>query len=114
MKPLSEIPICSYARLSEEEKKSLAHYIVNGNAEISRQAMHIGCQCTMLESREAALPQVDALMAAGWTFELPDVSGPEPWQWYWRRPARRKGKKGRKFLSTNQAFNAMLRGAKSD
>jgi hypothetical protein len=61
------------------------------------------------ESRMSTLPQVDALLAAGWKFELPAVHDSEPWQWYWRRPARRKGSKGRLFLSTNQAFNALQR-----
>lgn len=61
------------------------------------------------DGRMDALPQVDALMAAGWKFEIPSPSGTEPWQWYWRRPPRRKGSKGQLFLSTNQAFNAMTR-----
>lgn len=61
------------------------------------------------EGRMEAMPQVDALMAAGWKFEIPSQSGTEPWQWYWRRPPRRKGTKGRLFLSTNQAFNALKR-----
>ena len=62
------------------------------------------------EGRMSTLPHVDALMAADWRWELPQsVSDPEPFQWYWRRPPRRKGSKGRLFLSTNQAFNALRR-----
>lgn len=40
--------------------------------------------------------------------ELPDQNDPEPWQWYWRAP-KKPGyrKRGRKYLSTNQAFNAL-------
>jgi hypothetical protein len=53
--------------------------------------------------------QVSALLAAGWRFELPGDDS-EPWQWYWRAPPKRKGSKGRKYLSTNQAHNALLRG----
>lgn len=69
-----------------------------------------------LELRANSMPQVDALIAAGWKFELPEIvnrkegetrMGTEPWQWYWRSPAKRKGSKGRKYWSTNQAFNAL-------
>lgn len=57
----------------------------------------------------ACMPQVEALLAAGWRFELPDVPDPDPWQWYWRRPPRRKGSKGMFFWSTQQAYNALMR-----
>ena len=53
--------------------------------------------------------QANDLLAAGWRFELPDVSDPEVWQWYWRAPPKRAGGKGRKYLSTNQAWNALQR-----
>lgn len=74
-----------------------------------------------LESRRNSLPQVDALLQAGWKFELPEIvnhnppkhdwskTETEPWQWYWRAPAKRKGSKGRKYQSTTQAFNALKR-----
>jgi len=63
----------------------------------------------MLEARAKAVQQCDALIDAGWRFELPELVNnwkngeSEPWQWYWRRPPRRKGK-GMKFWSTNQAY----------
>lgn len=77
-------------------------------------------QESILESRNAALPQVDALLQAGWRYELPEIVNrkegeppakhfTEPWQWYWRAPSKRKGHPGRRYLSTNQAFNAMNR-----
>lgn len=72
---------------------------------------------TMLEVRANCMPQVDALIAAGWKFELPEIVnrregdpariGTEPWQWYWRSPPKRKGSKGRKHWSTQQAYNAL-------
>lgn len=62
-----------------------------------------------LESRNNCLPQVDALMAANWIFELPPIPDPEPWQWRWRRPSKRKGMKGRLFASTGQAYNALMK-----
>ncbi len=73
----------------------------------------------MLEIRANCMPQVDALISAGWQFELPEMVNPgfrmetEPWQWYWRSPPKRVGRKGRRYLSTNQAFNAMQRQIKS-
>lgn len=72
---------------------------------------------TKLQIRRDCMPQVDALMSAGWKFELPEIVNrrdgenfrceTEPWQWYWRSPPKRPGSKGRRYLSTNQAFNAM-------
>lgn len=71
-----------------------------------------------LEIRANCMPQVDALMAAGWRFELPEVVNrkdgetrmeTEPWQWYWRSPPKRKGSKGQKYWSTQMAFNALQR-----
>lgn len=80
-------------------------------------------KATMLQVRANCMPEVDALIAAGWRFELPEIvnrkegevrSETEPWQWYWRRPPRRKGSKGMKFWSTTMAFNAMKRDANAE
>jgi len=75
-----------------------------------KQVIAAGSNMVKLDAREACMPQVDALMGAGWIFELPAIQDPEPWQWYWRRPSKRKGKKGRLYMSTNQAYNALVRG----
>jgi hypothetical protein len=53
--------------------------------------------------------QADDLMAAGWRFELPATHDPQVYQWYWRRPPRRKGSRGMKFWSTSMAWNALQR-----
>ena len=50
--------------------------------------------------------QVYALLAAKWTFEIPSVNS-DPMSWYWRSPPKGKRELGRKYLSTNQAWNAM-------
>ncbi len=80
--------------------------------------MDLDAQQVMLEIRKNCMHQVDALIAAGWRFELPEIvnakegeerMGTEPWQWYWRAPAKRVGSNGRKYLSTQQAFNALKR-----
>lgn len=76
-------------------------------------------EVTLLQMRAGCMPQVDALMAAGWKFELPEIVNhnpprhnwsnirSEPWQWYWRSPPMRKNSKGRKYWSTQQAFTAL-------
>lgn len=78
-------------------------------------------QNAIMEMRKHAATQVDALMAAGWKFELPEIvnhnppkhdwshTSTEPWQWYWRSPPKRPNSKGRRYLSTQQAFNALSR-----
>jgi hypothetical protein len=62
-----------------------------------------------LEARASAMIQANALMTAGWMFELPSLNDSEPWQWYWRSPPKGKRTVGRKYLSTNQAYNALMR-----
>lgn len=64
---------------------------------------------TKLECRRNCMPQVDALLTAGWRFELPKLQDSEPWQWYWRSPPKRKGSKGRFHWSTTQAYNALMK-----
>jgi hypothetical protein len=54
-------------------------------------------------------PQVDALMRAGWMFEVVNADD-DPWQWAWRRPPRRAGSQGMRFASTQQAYNSLIRG----
>lgn len=66
-----------------------------------------------LQCRKNAVVQVDALIDAGWKFEIPNSPDSEPWQWQWRRPARRKGSKGMLFWSTNQAYQHLQRSLKS-
>lgn len=53
------------------------------------------------------------LWQSGWTSESqrPDS---QVMSWYWRAPPKRPGKPGRKFLSTNQAWNAMRRAIPTD
>jgi hypothetical protein len=51
------------------------------------------------------MQQCDALIDAGWRFEIPRATYLETWQWAWRRPPRRKASKGMRFASTQQAYN---------
>ncbi|MEM6911068.1 MAG: hypothetical protein AAF555_05740 [Verrucomicrobiota bacterium] len=66
------------------------------------------------QSEMAALEQAMDLWGAGWTSEDPMPTQNEVWQWYWRRPPRGKRKKGKRFLSTNQAWNALQRELKPE
>lgn len=59
------------------------------------------------EAEESCRHQVNALIDAGWTMVIPNSIQTETWQYYWRRPPKKKGGTGRKYLSTNQAFNAL-------
>lgn len=69
------------------------------------------------QQRESeAMNQAIELWAAGWTSELPrKPSSDDFWaqvqtmSLYWRRPARRKGKPGKFYPSTNQAWMALKR-----
>jgi hypothetical protein len=54
--------------------------------------------------------QAWALIRAGWRFEFPASSDPDVMSWYWRSPPKRKGSKGRFYASTNQAYNALMKG----
>lgn len=81
----------------------------------------------MIDAVEESLEQADALLFAGWSFELPEIvnriedrhgsyrpmMGTEVWQWYWRAPPKRQGQKGRRYLSTNQAYRALMREKKT-
>lgn len=67
---------------------------------------------------EQAVP----LMLAGWAIEQPDGHKhnskdfwrqPQAMSLYWRRPSRRPGKPGRRYLSTNQAYMAMQKETQS-
>lgn len=78
------------------------------NLQIANAALDVLGKAQMLQCSEDAMPQVDALIAAGWLFE-PVNENSEPWQWYWRAPKKGKRKKGRRYLSTNQAYMALQR-----
>jgi hypothetical protein len=47
------------------------------------------------------------LWLKGWTSENPHGHPRDVFAWFWRRPPKRPGKLGRKYLSTQQAYNAM-------
>lgn len=93
------IPLAAFIRI---EKPTLDDY-----DDPVRRAVLI--EQTKLEARERAMVEVRELLAAGWKYELPDISDSEPWQWYWRAPPKRAGSRGRFYWSTTQAVNALRR-----
>ena len=55
--------------------------------------------------------QAIPLWLAGWTSH-PVTKDSDVFQWQWRAPSKRPGKPGRKYPSTSQAFNAMIKAGK--
>ena len=53
------------------------------------------------------LEQAIELMGAGWVSERPNGAPCQVMSLYWRAPSKRPPKPGRRYLSTNQAFNAL-------
>lgn len=53
--------------------------------------------------------KAQALWDAGWTAETPHASQEDIMSYYWRRPGKKPGKKGRLFLSTDQAYRHLLK-----
>ena len=88
--------------------------IFNEDGSIDREMLEIGARACHKESEDAEMEKALKLSEAGVTPEIEDHHSRHPFtgnvpvmSWYWRRPPRRKGQKGRFFLSTNQAFNAL-------
>lgn len=66
-------------------------------------------EISKLQSNREGNAQAWALIRAGWRLEWPERDYLETFSWAWRRPPKRPGKPGRRFASTNQAYNAMMR-----
>lgn len=71
--------------------------------------LELGAKALREEMNEKDMDQAIALWLAGWTSEQPNARQTDVMSWYWRAPAKRKNSKGRRYYSTNQAFNAMNR-----
>lgn len=89
------------ALFSEEFAPPEAHELLNLLGKAQREEMN-----------DRDMDQAIELWLAGWKSETPHKTQTDVMSWYWRRPARTKTRPGRLFLSTNQAFSAMKKGAK--
>jgi len=88
--------------------------IINPDGSLDREMLDILAKASHQEREKKDMEQALELSAAGWQAEIQPHHTPHPFtgnvqvmSWYWRRPARRKNQKGRLYLSTNQAWNAM-------
>ncbi len=88
----------------------------NPDGTLDREMFDLLARASYQESEKKDMEQALELSAAGWQAEIQPHHTPHPFtgnvsvmSWYWRRPSKRKGKPGRLFLSTNQAFNALKR-----
>lgn len=90
--------------------------IFNDDGTVDMEMLNIAARAYHKESNDAEMEKALQLSAAGWQAELGPGHSPHPYtgcvdvmSWYWRRPAKTKGRKGRRFLSTGQAWNAFQR-----
>lgn len=88
---------------ADDAPRTLFDLVVRGNFE----------KRNSIDSPDGA--QCLALWQAGWTSDQANSSSPGFWgqaqlmSFYWRAPSKRPGKPGRKYLSTNQAHNALMK-----
>lgn len=83
--------------------------ILNPDGSLNHELLILEGNRVRREMNERDFEQAAALWAAGWKAETPHRTQEDIMSWYWRRPPKRKGQKGRLFWSTNQAHNAMLK-----
>jgi len=89
--------------------------IMEGGSNRSDSLLDLAAKAGFEERNLRDLDQAIELWQAGWTSEDPNPqrdhscfwSQSQVMSWYWRAPSKRPGKPGRRYLSTNQAFNAM-------
>lgn len=96
----------------------LTHEFVTNDERRLPTLFALSCRAMRQQQDVKDMEQAYELWGAGWTHEVP-----EPFQhnykdfwrqcpvmsWHWRAPSKRLGKPGRRYFSTQQAFNAMQR-----
>lgn len=97
----------------EEGKPQWEHAIAkalceNLGTEVGRELLDVLAKAGMEECNESALEQAYELWMAGWTHE-PVSPNSQVMSWYWRAPPKGKRPRGRRYLSTQQALNALRR-----
>lgn len=80
---------------------------------LDREMLHLAAMHYHQEQNKRDMETALELTAAGWTAEIAANHTPHPFtgmvdvmSWYWRAPSKREGKKGRRYLSTGQAYSA--------
>jgi hypothetical protein len=90
--------------------------LYNPDGTIDREMLDLCARHSHQQSNQAEMEKALALSAAGWTAEITPHHTPHPFtgsvdvmSWYWRSPPKGRSKKGRRYLSTNQAHTALVR-----
>lgn len=97
--------------MSEDERRKINREIFGADGKtFNREALERYAAQLRAEQEDRDFDLAIELWLAGWTSE-PIRDGLPIMSWYWRRPPRGKRKRGRLFLSTSQALNALRRGA---
>ncbi len=93
---------------------SVLFRLFNADGSLDREMLEIAARCGHKESNAADMEKALELSAAGWSPEIEKQHTPHPFtgsvdvmSWYWRSPPKRQGWKGRRYLSTNQAWDAL-------
>jgi hypothetical protein len=93
---------------------------IRNGSPITREDFIALCEAEYLIGGLDEKQQVLSLIDAGWTPEPPTTGNQgftHPWDavmsWSWRRPPKHLGRPGRRFASTRQAYNALMRDTRS-
>lgn len=92
------------------DKESLRSAMFDGGpmTEEQRKLLDLCAEAVREDLNDKDLGQAIELWMAGWTHE-PVTPTSQIMSWYWRAPAKGKRAKGRRYLSTQQALNALHR-----
>lgn len=96
--------------MTPEELKAAQKKIFKPDGSIDREALAEFSKLIRAEQEDRDFEKAIELWMAGWISE-PIREGLQIMSWYWRRPPRGKRKRGRLFLSTDQALNHLRREA---
>ncbi len=100
----------SHAEVESMFTKDQIHDVICSEGDVINQLEFLRlCGTAGLERRnEEDMDKATELWLAGWISETPYESQKYAvMSWYWRRPPKTKNRPGRRFLSTQQAYNAM-------
>lgn len=91
--------------MTPEERESLRQRLFAGD-KVDHEALRLLAEEGLRERRDHDFEKAIELWMAGWTSH-PVRKKSEIMAWYWRRPPIPPRKKGRLYLSTDQALNAL-------
>lgn len=91
--------------MTPEEREELRKKVFSGD-KVNKEALKKLSSEIRDEREDAYLDKAIELWLSGWTSHAVGKND-EIMSWYWRRPAKPPRKKGRLFLSTDQALRAL-------